>query len=97
MVDGVTFLLENVTQLLTQEANLLGGVKDQFRLLQHELSLINGFLQNTGGKRDANELVKQIVSQIRDVTCEAKDVIDTSIVNAIMHRKRSQFGKLIRH
>ena len=57
----VTFLLQNLTQLLSQESQLLGGVGDQVRLLQNELSLINVFLQNTEGKRHDNELVKQLV------------------------------------
>ena len=46
MADSVvSFLLENLTQLLSQESKLLGGVEDQVRSLQSELSLINAFLK----------------------------------------------------
>ena len=91
----VTFLLQNLTQLLSQESKLLGGVEDQVRLLQNELSLMNVFLQNTGGKRHDNELVKKVVSQIRDVAYEAEDFIDTFIITVTKHRRRSMLTKLI--
>ncbi|GMY22500.1 putative late blight resistance protein homolog R1B-16 [Fagus crenata] len=89
----VTFLLENVTQLLTEEANLLGGVKGEVELLGNELRRTKVFLRNTEGKGD--ETVKEAVSQIREVAYEAEDVIDTFIIDATMHRKRSKVRKLI--
>uniref|UniRef100_A0A2N9ECY3 NB-ARC domain-containing protein n=1 Tax=Fagus sylvatica TaxID=28930 RepID=A0A2N9ECY3_FAGSY len=89
----VTFLLENVTQLLTEEANLLGGVKGEVELLGNELRRTKVFLRNTEGKGD--ETVKEAVSQIREVAYEAEDVIDTYIIDATMHRKRSKVRKLI--
>ena len=89
MADSVvSFLLENLTQLLTQESKLLLGVKDQVRSLKNELSLINLFLQKTEGKRQ-DELVKEVVSQIRDVAYEAEDVIDTFIITVTEHGRRS--------
>ena len=95
MADSVvSFLLENLTQLLTQESKLLLGVKDQVRSLKNELSLINLFLQKTEGKRQ-DELVKEVVSQIRDVVYEAEDVIDTFIITVAEHRRISKLRKLI--
>ncbi|KAM4098899.1 hypothetical protein ACJW30_07G114400 [Castanea mollissima] len=95
MADSVvSFLLENLTQLLTQELDLQGGVKDQVRSLKNELSLINLFLQKTEGKRH-DELVKEVVSQIREVAYEAEDVIDTYIITVAEHRRRSKLRKLI--
>ncbi|KAK4562840.1 hypothetical protein RGQ29_005356 [Quercus rubra] len=95
MADSVvSFLLENLTQLLTQESKLLLGVKGQVRSLKNELSLINLFLQKTEGKRQ-DELVKEVVSQIRDVVYEAEDVIDTYIITVAEHRRRSKLRKLI--
>lgn len=73
----VTFLLENVNQLLTDEAKLLGGVKDQVRSLQNELSMINRDLQNREGKRDAEGK-----ATLKEVAYEAEDVIDTFIIKA---------------
>nr|POE48547.1 putative disease resistance protein rxw24l [Quercus suber] len=95
MADNVvTFLLENLTQLLTQEAKLLCGVEGQVKLLKNDLSLINVFLQKTAGNRH-DTLVKVLVSQIRDVAYEAEDVIDTFIVTVTKHRNRNILGKVI--
>ena len=96
MADAVvTFLLQNLTQLLSQESNLLAGVEDQVKLLKNELSLVNVFLQNTEGKRHDSGLVKELVNQIRDVAYEAEDVIDTFIMTITKHRKRSKPRKVI--
>ncbi|XP_030925624.1 putative disease resistance protein At1g50180 [Quercus lobata] len=96
MADSVvSFLLQNLTQLLSQESKLLGGVEDQVRLLQNELSLINIFLKNTEGKRHDNELLKEVVSQIRDVAYEAEDVIDTFIITVTKHKRRSKLRRFI--
>ena len=97
MADSVvSFLLENLTQLLIQESELLGGVEDQVRILKNELSLINVFLLNSEGKRH-DKLVKEVVSQIRDVAYEAEDVIDTFIMTETKHRKRSKLGKALHY
>ncbi|XP_030941867.1 disease resistance protein RPP13-like [Quercus lobata] len=90
----VSFLLENLTRLLIQESKLLLGVEDQVGSLMKELSLINLSLQNTEGKRH-DKLVKEGVSQIRDVSYEAEDVIDTFIMTVTKHRRRSKLRKLI--
>nr|POE90413.1 disease resistance protein rpp13 [Quercus suber] len=97
MADSVvSFLLENLTQLLIQESELLGGVEDQVSILRNELSLINLFLLNSEGKRH-DKLVKEAVSQIRDVAYESEDVVDTFIMTETKHRKRSKLRKAIHY
>ena len=97
MADSVvSFLLENLNQLLIQESELLGGVEDQVRILKNELSLINLFLLDSEGKRH-DKLVKEVVNQIRDVAYEAEDVIDTFIMTETKHRKRSKLKKAIHY
>ncbi|XP_030942593.1 disease resistance protein RPP13-like [Quercus lobata] len=96
MADSVvSFLLENLARLISQESKLLGGVEDQVKLLQYELFLINIFLEDTAGREHYNKFVKQIVSQIRDVAYEAEDVIDIFIMAVTKHRRRKgKLGKL---
>lgn len=91
---AVSFLLDNLTHLLTQEASLLFGVEDQVKSLQNELKLINAFLKNSDGKRNEHEIVKEVVSQIKDVTHQAEDVIDTFIANVTIQNRRSWLGKI---
>ena len=93
--NAVTFLLANLTQLLIQESKLQGGVKDQVRLLQNELRMISVFLQNIEDKRHDNVLVREVVSQIRDVAYEAEDVIDTFIMTLTKQRRRNKVRNII--
>uniref|UniRef100_A0A7N2MZ55 Uncharacterized protein n=1 Tax=Quercus lobata TaxID=97700 RepID=A0A7N2MZ55_QUELO len=93
--NAVTFLLANLTQLLIQESKLQGGVEDQVRLLQNELRMISVFLQNIEDKRHDNVLVKEVVSQIRDVAYEAEDVIDTFIMTLTKQRRRNKVRNTI--
>ena len=90
----MTFLLDNVIQLLKEETDLLSGVKDQVESLQRELRMINAFLQNTERFETTNNIVKEEVSQIRDVAYEAEDVIDTYIVKATINKRRPVLERL---
>ncbi|XLT49882.1 hypothetical protein HN873_042486 [Arachis hypogaea] len=96
MADSViSFVLDNLSQLLAREANLLCGVDNRVTTLQNELSLINVFLKTSEGKTK-KEIYKEILRQIRDVAHQAEDVIDTFVVNVAMHRRRTMLGKMLR-
>lgn len=88
----VSFLLDNVTQLLKQEATLLPGVGGQVRSLHNELKLINQFLENSVGKRD---MLKDLENQIRDVAHQAEDIIDTFVINMAKNNRRNMLGKAL--
>lgn len=93
----VSFLLTNLTQILKDEANLLTGVKEKVQLLQQEYVRINAFLQASEGKRDEHEVVKAVVSQIRDVAYEAQDVIDNYVVDISHHTRKGMLEKFFRN
>jgi hypothetical protein len=96
MADSVvTVLLDYLSGLLKEEANFLDGVEDKVSSLHGELRLINIFLKNSEGKRN-DEIVKEIVRQIREVAYEAEDVIDTFIFKVAEHRRRSRIGRIFR-
>ena len=91
----VTVLLEYLPGLLAEEAHLLHGVEDQVNSILRELRLMNIFLQNSEGKRNEHDIVKEVVRQIRDVAHEVEDVIDTFVLNVAEQRKRNVLGKII--
>ncbi|KAJ9680344.1 hypothetical protein PVL29_019612 [Vitis rotundifolia] len=72
----VTVFLEKLTDLLSQEAFLLSRVEEQVKLLSSELEWMRLFLKDADAKRRYDPRIKLWVSQIRDVTYEAEDVID---------------------
>ncbi|KAL2959383.1 hypothetical protein AAZX31_18G264200 [Glycine max] len=94
MVDSVvTFLLDNLSRLLEDEHKLLSGVEDKINSLCNELKFIHIFLKNSEGKR-SHEMVKEVVSQIRDVSLKAEDVVDTYLSNIAQQKQRSKLSKL---
>ncbi|RVW35610.1 putative disease resistance protein [Vitis vinifera] len=67
---------EKLTDLLSQEAFLLSRVEEQVKLLSSELEWMRLFLKDADAKRRYDPRIKLWVSQIRDVTYDAEDVID---------------------
>ncbi|XP_027352765.1 putative disease resistance RPP13-like protein 3 [Abrus precatorius] len=94
MVDAtVSFLLQNLSRLLEDEIKLLSGVKNKINLLSNELRFLKIFLKDSTGKR-SDEVVKEVVNQIRDVVFMAEDVVDIYVASVAKHRSRNIVSKL---
>ncbi|MED6182968.1 hypothetical protein PIB30_033570 [Stylosanthes scabra] len=91
----VSFVLENLSQLLAQEVNLLYGVEDKVRSLHSELKIISALLKASEGKKSKKEIEQEVLSQIRDVAYEAGDVIDTFVANMAMHKRRNKLWRML--
>ncbi|KAF8398657.1 hypothetical protein HHK36_014512 [Tetracentron sinense] len=99
----VTFVLENVSALLIEEAHLLFGVREEVKSLHTELSIVviptlqhSIFLvrmQMRNAKR--NGRVKLWVSQIRDEAYNVEDVIDLFVLKEERQRRRNMALKII--
>ncbi|KAJ1411948.1 Virus X resistance protein-like, coiled-coil domain [Sesbania bispinosa] len=92
---AVAFLLQNLSQLLKNEAKLLFGVEDKIKLLHNELQMINVYLKSSSEQKNMKEIQQTVVSQIRDVAYEAEDVIDTFITNVSIYNRRSKVGRML--
>ncbi|KAH7520458.1 hypothetical protein FEM48_Zijuj08G0146000 [Ziziphus jujuba var. spinosa] len=95
MADVVSVVLESLIRFISNEANLLLGVKDQVNLLKDDLGIMNAFLKDSSGKRGEHHLVKEVVDQIKEAALEAENVIDTYVARVIKHDRRNPVGKLI--
>ncbi|KAL5055657.1 hypothetical protein RYX36_036339 [Vicia faba] len=94
MADSVvTFLLGHLSQLLQNEVNLLGGLKGKIESLVYELQMINDYLKNSSEGINNNNN-QTYLSQIRNVSYLAKDVIDTFITNVAFYKKRNVLGRM---
>ncbi|GFS31365.1 hypothetical protein Acr_00g0016920 [Actinidia rufa] len=86
MGDGaITFLLGNLTRLLSQEADLLLGVEEEVRSLQTELKLIEPCLQDYG-QRNETAIKTEFINQLRDAAREAEDIIDPYVASVAQQR-----------
>ncbi|XVF45451.1 hypothetical protein PTKIN_Ptkin02bG0207500 [Pterospermum kingtungense] len=76
-LSAVSNVAARLGQLLTQEAQYLWGVEDQFNRLQRELVWMKSFLKEANSRQAEDERVRLWVSEIRDIAYDAEDVIDT--------------------
>ncbi|QCE12816.1 disease resistance protein RPM1 [Vigna unguiculata] len=75
------------------EIKLLSGVEGKVKSLCNELKFMDIFLKSSEGKyKDA--MVKEVVTQIRDVAYKAEDVVDTYILNIAKHKRRNKLCRL---
>ncbi|CAM8945263.1 unnamed protein product [Rhodiola kirilowii] len=68
-------------QFLHEQANFLLDIKDKIQRLKKELSWMQSFLQDAEKKLDTNgSLIREWVSDVRDLAYECEDVIDTFLL-----------------
>ncbi|KAI5388052.1 disease resistance protein RPP13 [Lathyrus oleraceus] len=96
MADSVvSFLLEHLSQLLQREANLLCGVEDRIISLRNELEIICVYTSSEGKNNNNNKQIEQkVLSQIRDVSHLAEDVIDTFVANVAIYKKKNMLERM---
>ncbi|KAG5627005.1 hypothetical protein H5410_012223, partial [Solanum commersonii] len=89
MVDvGVEFLLENLKQLVLDNVELIGGVKNEIENLRDDLSEFNAFLKQAAMVRSENPVLKELVKSIRKVVNRAEDAIDKFVIEAKVHKDK---------
>ncbi|GMN71211.1 hypothetical protein TIFTF001_051803 [Ficus carica] len=71
-----------LSDLLIQEAKSLASVRDDVERFRNELRWMQCFLSSADGRQaeSVNELVRNWVSEIRNVACDIEDVIEIFIV-----------------
>lgn len=85
---SVSFLLQKLYDLVSQEASLFGAVEGEVRQLCKELEWIRLFLEYADGERRYDKRFKLWVNQVRDAAFDAEDVIDEFMFK--VERKRQQ-------
>ncbi|RWR84258.1 Disease resistance protein [Cinnamomum micranthum f. kanehirae] len=89
----VSFVVGKLGDLLIQEAQLLFGVREGIEGIKNELEWMQRFLKDADSKQTTDEIVKKWVSDIRDVSYEIEDVIETFIYS---QRKRHGLVGLVK-
>ncbi|MED6143007.1 hypothetical protein PIB30_002830 [Stylosanthes scabra] len=91
---AVSFLIEKLSLLLLDEADLISGVENKIIYLRNEFKFIDIFLKSCEGKR-SSKIVEEVVKQIRDVAFEVEDLMDNYVANDAVHRSRNILRKLL--
>ncbi|XP_058190796.1 probable disease resistance protein At1g58602 isoform X2 [Rhododendron vialii] len=82
----ISFVVERLGNLLIQEERFLHG--DQVDQMQRELSRMQCFLKAADARREeGDELVRNCISEIRELSLDAEDVIATFVVKVALVRR----------
>ncbi|CAJ1930270.1 unnamed protein product [Sphenostylis stenocarpa] len=94
---AVSTVVPKLVELLMAQAagavSQLAGVRGQVESLKNELGWMQSFLRDADAKQEANDRVRMWVSEIRDVTFEAEELIETYVYNTTM---QSRLDKVFR-
>ncbi|WMV28170.1 hypothetical protein MTR67_021555 [Solanum verrucosum] len=92
---AVKFLVENLMQLLIDNADLILGIKGEVENLLRDLNDFNAFLKQAAKSRRENEVLKEMVKKIRKVVNDAEDSIDKFVIEAKRHDDKNKFAQWI--
>ncbi|XP_058111991.1 disease resistance protein RPM1-like [Magnolia sinica] len=77
MADSIVqFGLETLSALLSREASLITGVRNELGEIKLALERMQALLKNADKRKEGNEEVRTWVRQVRDSTYDVEDIID---------------------
>ncbi|XP_058192279.1 putative late blight resistance protein homolog R1A-10 [Rhododendron vialii] len=91
---AVEFLVENLKQLVVDNATLFNNVRGEVDRLIRDLPLLKAVIEVSTEKGIEDAVVKALVSRIRAVTFEAEDAIDCYMVEATVQKGKKWLLKV---
>ncbi|GAB4836251.1 hypothetical protein Ancab_001166, partial [Ancistrocladus abbreviatus] len=94
----LSFVIERITNLLSEEIKFLVGVEDQVNGLPKELTWMRSYLKDAKAKQEeSNEVDRVTFREITRTMYDAEDVVESFILkpSTTMRRKESFFKKYI--
>lgn len=74
---AVTFLLEQITEVIEGHVNLISGVDKEFKRLKDDIVELKAILEDTANTATEDKSVRLIKTHIREVIYEVEDAIDS--------------------
>ncbi|CAJ2647091.1 unnamed protein product [Trifolium pratense] len=94
----VSFLLDRLTWLLTEEVNLQRGVREDVQYVKDELERHKAILMVADSLEDKDPELKVWVKRVRDIAHDMEDAIDEYNLRLVNHRQgnnNSSFYKIL--
>ncbi|OAP19214.1 hypothetical protein AXX17_AT1G52490 [Arabidopsis thaliana] len=76
----ISFGIQNLWNLLSQECELFQGVEDQVTELKRDLNLLSSFLKDADAKKHTSAVVKNCVEEIKEIIYDGEDTIETFVL-----------------
>ncbi|KAG7588279.1 P-loop containing nucleoside triphosphate hydrolase [Arabidopsis suecica] len=78
----VSFGVEKLWELVSQEYERLQGVGEQITELKSDLNMLMSFLNDADEKKQTSALARNCVEEVKEITYDAEDIIQTFILKA---------------
>ncbi|XP_071722939.1 putative disease resistance protein At1g50180 [Rutidosis leptorrhynchoides] len=91
----VSPVISTLGNLLADKAKFLYGVKEQVEETRRDLILLQSYLHDADKRQHDSEVVRIVLSEIRELAYDAEDVIE-SFVLKIASRRGNGFGKVVK-
>lgn len=88
---AVSFLFDQLTSLIQQEGELLGGIGDDAQHIRDELGQMRAFLRAADKKEESDPQLKEWVEKVREITYDTEDVLERYMLR-FAHPRRDSNG-----
>ncbi|KAM1147013.1 hypothetical protein ACFX19_039472 [Malus domestica] len=95
MESAASLLIGKIAAILENEASSIAAVRDEVDGLKLELISMKSFLIDAEGKEPQTEGEKTWVTSVRDLTCDAENVIDEFLYHIYDKQSATPFAKLL--
>ncbi|CAI9105449.1 OLC1v1004374C1 [Oldenlandia corymbosa var. corymbosa] len=91
---AVTFLLQNISQVVAYYGSLIGNARSNVFELQRQLEELKRVMNDFSKYDHDSDVVKGVVKDIRDIIYEAEDAVDTFVLVVAAQKARNWVEKL---
>lgn len=85
---AVGFLLENLKEFVSYNADLIAGAEDNAKSLGDELEVLQSFLKKSTEEYSDDDFLDKLAKDVRKLVYRAEDAIETYIAKASKHKSR---------
>ncbi|KAH6775878.1 hypothetical protein C2S52_013439 [Perilla frutescens var. hirtella] len=89
---AVSFLLDQLSALLQEKRQLLGGLEREVESIRIELGQMRGFLRDADAKEETDSNLKEWITQLREISFDVEDVLDKYMLRFGPHARRGTTG-----
>ncbi|KAL9236812.1 hypothetical protein vseg_011438 [Gypsophila vaccaria] len=96
MAEGIiTNLVQELGKLVIEEAKYVKEVEGQCSALVNRLEIMKSFLRNCEGQENEHDTVTKLLDQIREVSFQAEDTVESFVLETQKHQRRTKTGRMV--
>ncbi|CAI9096317.1 OLC1v1032422C1 [Oldenlandia corymbosa var. corymbosa] len=94
LIETISFLLDNIVQLLKYNYGLVADVRDNILTLRKELESLQALMRDFAKYNNDSDFLKHLVKEIRSIVEDAEDAVDDYVVQVAIQKSRTRVSKV---